>query len=491
MSLQKKALSGISWTFIEQFGGKAINFLVQIVLARLIAPEEFGLLGMILIFNAVGNSLSDSGMSQSLIRSSKPDEEDFSTVFIINFTISLFLYIIFWFAAPYISVFYDQPRLTNLIRVYSIVIMIKSLYTIQKTKLTFELNFKNQMKAQLPALIVAGTTGISLAYLGFGVWALVYMEIVLGLLLTMIYLFQTRWIPKIGLNRKKLKQHFNFGYKIALSGIMSRTVSNIFPMIIGKYFSPVMVGYYTRATTMKDFPVLTLSNTLDKVIYPVFAKIKNDRDQLKKAYQKTQILALLILSTFMLLLILTAHPLFGFLLGEEWLPAVPYFQLLCVIGIFYPINKYNSNILKVKGRTDLYLKMAVIINITLIIGIILTVRYGIIPLILAQVINSLIAVVVNIHYANKFIDYPLKEQFTDTFKTSLPGLISFGIVFSIIKLTPVFNNFIYVTQLLVTGSLFLIILLGIHILFKTHAMNEMIKILKATPLGKPLKKFLK
>ncbi len=155
MSLQKKAISGVSWTFLEQFGSRALTFLVQIILARLIAPEEFGLLGMILIFNAVGNSLSDSGMSQSLIRSDKPDEEDFSTVFSINFAISLLLYSVFWISAPLISEFFNQPRLTNLIRVYSIVIVINSLFTIQKTRLTYEMNFKYQMKAQLPALVLA------------------------------------------------------------------------------------------------------------------------------------------------------------------------------------------------------------------------------------------------------------------------------------------------------------------------------------------------
>lgn len=491
MSLKKKAISGVSWTFLEQFGGKAINFLVQIFLARLISPEEFGLLGMILIFNAVGNSLSDSGMSQSLIRSDKPTEEDFSTVFSLNFGISLFLYVIFWILAPYIADFYDQPRLIDLIRVYSIVILINSLFTIQRTRLTYELNFKYQMKAQLPTLLFAGLTGILLAYLNFGVWALVNMEIVSGISLTIIYFYQTRWIPKMQIDLLKLKEHFHFGYKIALSGIMSRIVSNIFPMIIGRYFSPAMVGYYTRATTMKDFPVATLSNTLDKVVYPVFSKMKNDEKQLKMAYQRTQILVLSILSGIMLGLILTAKPLFGFLLGEEWLPAVPYFQLLCVTGIFYPINKYNANILKVMGRTDLYLKMAIITNLTLIVGIVFTVQYGVIPLILAQVVNSLIAVLINIYYANKFIDYPFSEQFMDAFKTTVPGIVSFVLVFTLSRFFLNFNDFPYIIEVIFSGGLFLIFLILIHILFNTRPKNEIIGLLIATPFGRPIKRFLK
>lgn len=487
MSLQKKAISGVSWTFIEQFGSKVISFVVQILLARLIAPEEFGLLGMILIFNAVGNSLSDTGMSQSLIRSDEPDEEDFSTVFSINFVISLLLYWIFWFTAPFISNFYDQPRLTDLIRVYSIVIVINSLFTIQKTRLTYELNFKYQMKAQLPALLIAAITGISLAYLDFGVWALVHMEIATGLSLTIIYFFQTRWMPKMKINRIKLKEHFYFGYKLALSGIMSRIVRNIFPMVIGKYFSAAMVGFYTRAFTMKEFPVVTISNTLDKVVYPLFAKIKNDEEQLKRAYQKIQILSLMVLTSIMLLLILTAHPLFGFLLGEEWLPAVPYFQLLCITGVFYPINKYNSNILKVKGRTDLYLKMAIIVNSTLVLGIILTVQYGIIPLILAQVVNSFLTSVINIYYANKFVNYPFREQFADAFKTALPGLISFFVVYGFMKLNPI-GNVGYLLQVIIYGSMFLVILITLHFIFKTRSLREITLLLKTTYEGKFRKK---
>lgn len=488
MSLKNKAIAGVSWTFLEQFGSKALTFIVQVILARLIAPEEFGLLGMILIFNAVGNSLSDSGMSQSLIRSDKPDEEDFSTVFNINLAVSLLLYFIFWLIAPSIAQFYDQPRLIDLIRVYSIVIVINSLFTIQKTRLTHELNFKYQMKAQLPALLIAGLSSITLAYLEYGVWALVYMEIILGLSLTVIYFFQTRWFPKIKFNPQKLKEHFYFGYKVALSGIMSRIVANIFPMVIGKYFSPTMVGYYTRATTMKDFPVVTISNTLDKVIYPVFAKIKNNEEKLKEAYQKTLTIVTLMLSTIMLLLILTAYPLFGFLLGEKWLPAVPYFQILAITGIFYPINKYNSNILKIKGRTDLYLKMAVITNITLLVGIILTVRIGIIPLILAQVINSLIAVFINIYYANKFIHYPFREQLSDTFKAALPGIVSFVLIQLLIELNPKYDNLDYIYQLILSGGLFILILVLIHLLFKTQSIQELLHLLKSAAIGKPFKK---
>ena len=488
MSLQNKALSGISWTFFEQFGSKIINFVVQIVLARLIVPEEFGLLGMILIFSAIGNSLSDTGMSQSLIRSDNPDEDDFSTVFSLNLAISVFLYVLFWFSAPLISDFYDQPRLTDLIRVYCLVIIISSLFAIQKARLTYELNFKFQLKAQLPSLFISGFIGILLAYLDFGVWALVYMQISAGLSLAVMYFFQTRWMPSMRISKIKLKEHFNFGYKLAISGIMSRIIQNIFPMVIGKYYSAAMVGFYTRAYTMKELPVLTISNTLDKVIYPIFAKIKNDEKQLKKAYQKVQILSLLVLSSIMLLLILTAYPLFGLLLGENWLPAVPYFQLLCITGIFYPINKYNSNILKVKGRTDLYLKMAVVVNVTLVLGIILTVKFGIIPLILAQVANSLIAVTINIYYANKFVNYPFKEQFIDAVKTTLPGLIAFATLFLWEEYNGPFRDFTYFFQVIIYGSLFMLILTSLHFLFKTRSLREIVALLKTVSKGKVLGK---
>lgn len=488
MSLKKKAISGFSWTFLEQFGSKAIGFTVQIILARLIAPEEFGLLGMILIFNAIGNSLSDSGMSQSLIRSDEPDEKDFSTVFTMNFAISVLLYTVFWFIAPLISEFYAQPRLTDLIRVYSLVIVINSLYNIQKTKLTSDLNFKYQVKAQVPALMIAGSTGILLAFLDFGVWALVYMEVVLGSALTFIYFLQNRWIPKVAFYPVKLKEHFYFGYKLTLAGVLSRIISNIFPMIIGKYFSAAMVGYYTRAVTMKEFPVATISGTLDKVFYPVFSKIKNNKNKLKTAYQTAQILVLLVLSSIMLLLILIANPLFSVLLGKEWLPAVPYFQLLCITGIFYPVNKYNSNILKIKGRTDLYLKMAVITQVTLLFGIFLTIEFGIIPLILSQVVNSIIGAVINIHYANKFIDYSFKEQLRDVLRTVFPALLTFMVLY--IGLREYLGSISRIFQIIILSVSFLLFQTSLHVIFKTRSSRELLVLIKETPIGKPFKRFV-
>ncbi len=478
MSLQQKAISSFIWTALEQVGTRAINFGVQIVLARLIAPEEFGLLGMILVFNAISNSLSDSGMTQSLIRMNNPKESDFSSVFSINLSVSLFLYGVIWFIAPYVAEFYNQPRLTNILRVYSLAIVINSFFGIQQTRLTHALNFKFQLRAKLPALIVSGAVGIGLALYGHGIWALVFSELALGLTLTSIYFLQTKWIPKPGFDWAKIKNHFNFGYKLTVSGVLSRLVYNIVPMIVGKFYSAALVGYYTRAFTMKDFPIATISGTLDKVVYPVFSKIKHDPEKLSAAHRRMQMLVILILGSLMLFLMLSAYPLFGFLLGDKWLPAVPYFQLLCIIGILYPINNYNTQIYKIMGRTDITLKIGFIFNGMLLTSILLAARFGIMAMILAQILTWTISTIISIRFTNKLVNYPLWLQIKDAAKTLAPAFLAISILFFLKANTVVFSHWSYLVQFMVMAILFVIITGAIHFLVRTKAMIDLVVMLK-------------
>ena len=478
MSLANKTLSGFKWTLFEQIGSKGISFIVQIILARLIAPAEFGLLGMILIFIAVGNSLADSGMTQAIIRSEDADEADFSTVFFINLAVSVFLYLLFFAIAPYIAAFYDQPRLTNLIRVYTLSIIINSFYGIQRTRLVKSLNFKDQMVVQLPAVIIGGIVGLVFAFLNFGVWALVYMEIAVGIMLALLYFSKTKWIPSLIIDKKKLISHFKFGYKLTISGLLSRITGNIFPLIIGKFFSTATVGFYTRALTMKEFPINIISNSLDKVLYPIFSRIQNDDLRLKAAYKRVQMISVFTLSTLMLLLIIVAEPLFNVLFGSVWLPAVPYFQLLCISGIFYPLIKYNANVLKVKGRSDLYLQASVSINIIQLVGVAATVQFGVMALVLSQVVTSFISVLIYIYFANKFIGYSLWDQFVDLLPILLPATIAFAFVFGSFNLMDGISQLNDVFQIIALSMAFLVLILGFAYYFNKTLKTEMLGVLK-------------
>src|SRR5690606_36510613 len=273
-------------------------------------------------------------------------------------------------------------------------------------RLTKEMNFKTQTLIAIPASLAGGFTGIIMAYLGFGVWSLVWSSIVTIVVSTVQLWIYSKWKPDWTFSISKFKMHFYFGYKLTISGLLDKIFNNIFLIIIGKFFSPAQVGFFTRAETMKQLPVTNISNTLNKVAYPLFASIQDDNIQLKRVYKKLMKMVLFVVAPVLILSAVLAEPIFRFLFTEKWLPAVPYFQILCAAGILYPLHAYNLNILNVKGRSDLFLKLEVIKKIIIVLAIIFALPYGIIALLYGQVFISIIVYFINSHYSGKFIGYP-------------------------------------------------------------------------------------
>lgn len=424
MTLKKEATAGLVWTFSQQFGNQLISFVVSIILARLLLPAEFGLIGMIAIFVGVGNALLNAGLTQSLIRSKDLDQEDYSTVFFYNLASSIVIYILIFFTSPWISDFYDQPILKDIVRLYCISFIIFAFSAVQQAKLTKSMNFKTQTLIAIPSTIVGGVVGVVMAYMGYGVWSLVWYELISSSLRSMQFWVYSSWKPDLVFNVKKFKEHFNFGYKITLSSLIGKIFENSFIIIIGRYFSASQVGFYTRADTMKNLPVMNISMALHKVTYPLFSGIQNDNVRLKDIYQRLMKMVIYIVAPIMIFSAILAVPIFRFLLTEKWLPAVPYFQILCITGILYPLHNYNLNLLIVKGRSDLFLKLTVIKNFLLIIGIIIGVQFGIFGLLYAQVIISFLSFYVNAFYTNKFIQYSAFQQSKDIFPILLLTIVA-------------------------------------------------------------------
>lgn len=426
MSLRKQAISGLVWTFAQQFGNQIVSFIISIILARLLLPEEFGLIGMVLVFITIGQALSDAGLTQSLIRDKKVDQEDLSTVFFFNLAASIMVYFLIFFAAPFIADFYNQEVLVNIIRVLTISFIISAFGAIQSTRLTKMMNFKTQTVISIPSTVASGILGVGLAYGGFGVWSLVWMRIVDSGIRTIQLWIYSKWSPSFLFNFEKFKDHFNFGYKITLSGLLDSIFSNIYIIIIGKYFAVSQVGFYTRAQTMQKLPVINISKALNKVTYPLFAQIQDDNFRLKKVNKQIMQMVVFIIAPILIFAAVLAEPIFRFLLTEKWLPAVPYFQILCVSGILYPINAYNLNILKVKGRSDLFLKLEVVKKSLIAVSIVIAIQFGIYGLLISQAILSIIAFYINSHYTNRFINYSSWEQTKDIVPIILMALIIGG-----------------------------------------------------------------
>lgn len=431
MNLKEKTLAGLFWTFSQQFSVQLINFAVQVILARILLPAEFGLIGMLTIFISIGNSLMDSGLTSSLIRTPDAGQRDYSTVFFVNLAGSFLIYGILFFSAPFIAGFYEQDGLTAIIRVYTISFLLRAFIGVQTTRLTKEMNFRAQMLMQIPSVIGGGIIGILLAYRGYGVWSLVWMNLVQAFLFTVQHWLFTGWRPSLIFDIDRFKYHFKFGYKLTLSGLLNAVYQNLYNIIIGKYFSAAQLGYYTRAQTMQMFPVQNLSTALNKVTYPMFASIQQDDKRLKEIYRKLMQQVVFWVTPLMIVLAIIAEPLFRLLLTEKWLPAVPYFRILCVSGILFPLQYYNLNILNVKGRSDLFFKLEVIKRTFTTLGVFCAIPFGIYGLLYFQVLSSVFSFVVNSWYSGRLIDFSLQDQLRELLPifllTVLPGILAWGL----------------------------------------------------------------
>ncbi|MBF9253849.1 lipopolysaccharide biosynthesis protein [Pontibacter sp. 172403-2] len=473
MSLQKQTISGLFWTFSQRFSVQLINFGVSIIMARVLLPADYGLIGMLSVFMAIGSSLMDSGLSSSLIRTPNADQKDYSTVFFINIIGSIFIYVILFFSAPFIASFYDQEILTPIIRIYTISFIISAFVGVQSTRLTKEMDFKTQMKIQIPSVIGGGILGVILAYLDYGVWSLVWMNLFQSFLSAVQHWIYSGWRPNFLFDKERFKYHFSFGYKLTLSGLLDTIYNNIYNLIIGKFFPVAYLGYYTRAKSLQQLPVQNISTALNKVTYPMFSSIQHENEKLKMAYKKLMQQVLFWIAPTMILLGVIAEPLIRFLLTEKWVPAVPYFQTLCAAGILYPLNSYNLNILKVKGRSELFLKLEIIKKAFITVGIIVAIPFGIYGLLYLQVIISFVAYFINSWYSGKMIGYPMTEQVKNVapmiILAALVGVLSWLIDKYVLLQMLHMIDFMRVG---ITGCLYFILYLGISQLIKMPAIID-------------------
>ena len=477
MSLKKQALSGVKWTFIQQFGLQGIGFVVSIVLARLLEPKEFGLIAMITVFIGIGNALLNAGLGSSLIRSKKVDEEDYATVFYFNLVVSILIYIITYIAAPYIANFYNQPILTKLVRWLTLTFLINAFAIIQQTRLTKLMDFKTQTLVAIPSLLIGGIVGISMAYLQFGVWSLIAFNLIKTLASTVQLWFYTKWKPLLKFNTEKFKKHFNFGYKLTLSSILDTLFTNIYNIIIGKFFPIAEVGFYQRANSLQMYPVGMISAIMGKVTYPLFAQIQDDNTRLKSVYKKILQMNIFILAPLLIIAGVLAEPIFRFLFTEKWLPAVPYFRILLLTGILYPIHSFNLGILNIKGRSDLFLKLEIIKKILVIIVIVVSIKYGITGLLYGRVISSILAFFINTHYSGKFINYTALDQIKDVLPIFSLSILVGVIVFIFDFYTKnIFNSDFL--RLAIYTTIASVIYIYLSYLLKLDSLTEIIHIIK-------------
>lgn len=432
-SLKQKTVSGTVWSALERFSGQGISFVIMVIMARILTPSDYGLVGMVLIFVHIAQSLVDSGFSQALIRKQDSDETDNSTTFYFNLVIGAVLYIAMWFLAPVISRFYDEPRLLWITRAICLGIPFISLSVVQRALLTVEVDFKTQTKASLISAVSAGATGISMAYTGLGVWSIVaYHIVLLGMNSLLLWVFSS-WRPAWLFSWSSFRELFGFGYKIAFSGLLHTLYLNGFNMVVGKVFKAADLGFYTRGQQFVNFFSLNISNILQRVTYPVLCRFQNDDGQLSLKLVKMVRVSSMVVFPLMMGMVGVARPMIGMLLGEKWLFSATLMQILCFGYMWATVYSLNLNILLVKGRSDLFLRLEIVKKI-FFIGVLC----GMIPLGLEAmcwgiVINSFLEVLINSFYTRKLIGISIWAQLWQLLPSLLyaasTGLVAWLVVY--------------------------------------------------------------
>jgi teichuronic acid exporter len=411
--LQQKTIHALSWSFLETVAQRGVQFVIGIVLARLLFPEQFGLIGMLTLFIAVAQTFLDSGFGAALIQKREATQTDICSIFYFNILVGLAAAGLLCFVAPWIAAFYRQPILTSLMRALSLTIVINSFGLIQDTILTKQINFKIHTKVSLIAGTLSGIAGITLAILGFGVWSLVIQQIANAFFRAVCLWSFSPWRPALVFSFPALRAMFGFGSRLLVSGLLNQIFDNIYLLVIGKLFSAADLGFFTRAKNMNDLPSQTLSGTVGRVAFPVFSEIQDDSARMKRGVKKALTILVLVNFPVMVGLAVTARPLVLVLLTDKWAPAVPYLQLLCVAGALFPLHLINLNVLQALGRSDLFLRLEIIKKVMIVVNIAITWRWGISAMIYGMIVYSIIAYYLNSYYSGVLIGYSTKEQVVD------------------------------------------------------------------------------
>ena len=427
-SLKQKTIKGAIWSSIERFSVQGINFIVMIIMARILTPEDYGIVGMITVFIAVSQTLVDSGFSQALIRKQDRTQIDNSTVFWFNLAVSVLLYILLFFCAPYISDFYEVPLLTPITRIISLSIIINAFALVQRSMYTVNVDFKTQTKASLSGVIVGGGLGIGLAYGGFGVWSIVWCQLATFSVQTIGLWILAKWSPGFIFSWVSFKDLFGFGSKLALSAIIETLYQNSYLFVIGKVFKADDLGYYTRANQFASFPSSNITIILQRVTYPVLCSIQNDIEKITDVYIKFLRLSAFIIFPLMIGLAALAQPIVLVFLGEKWDFAAILLSILSFALMWYPVHSINLNLLQVFGRSDLFLKLEIWKKIIGIAILCATIPLGLNWMCWGLVASSIIALVINSYYSGKLIGVGFFKQMRELLPILFYSMIMGGTV---------------------------------------------------------------
>ena len=471
-NLKRKTVSGVMWSAIERFSLQGVQFVMQLVMARLLLPSDYGMIAMLTIFLQIAQAFIDSGFTNALIQKKDRTEVDYSTVFYFNIIIALLFYCILFVSAPLIAKFYNMPDLILVMRVMALSLIILSFSAVHKTKLTIEINFKIQSKITLIAAGISGIIGVGIAYLGYGGWALVYQAILNAMLTTILFNCFYRWKPLKTFSMKSFKRLFSFGSKLLVSGLIHTVYYNLYGIVIGKRFSAAELGYYTRAEQFAILPSYNLSAIITRVTFPILSSIQDDNERLASTYRKYIRLSSYLIFPLMVGLASLANPLVDLFLTEKWNGTVALLQILCFDWMFDHLSGINLNLLYVKGRSDLALRLEIIKKIIAITILLASIPLGIIGMCLGRVLYSLIATYANTYYTNSLIGLSFRTQLKDIIPYLILSLAMGGVVYATTYLG--LSNII---QLIIGITIGILFYISISYIFKITSLKVLLQLI--------------
>ena len=472
-NLKQKAVSGTIWSFVQKFGSMGISFISGIILARLLTPEDYGYIGMLSIFMVVAGSFIEGGFASALIQKKRPTQEDYSTIFWWNLGMSILMYIILFLCAPLIARFYRMPQLELILKVQGLVLVINSFSIIQSNQLRKQLRFKKLTIVTLITSIISITVCIFMAYKGFGVWALVGMNILTSFIPAIIYWLTNKWYPLFVFSVKSFKELFNFGFFVLLSNLINTFCNNIQGLLIGRFYNPATMGYYSKAKSTEELASTSISNVLNQVTYPLYAEYQDDKQALIGVVKRITLMIAYITFPIMFLLMMLAKPIFILLYSNRWLDSVPYFQILCLAGIAICLQGVNFNVVAAVGKSRVLFRWTIIkraIGLCLVVGGLAA--FGIKGLLCGMVLQSWLIYFINAYLVDKHVGYKLINQVKDFMPVLLLSLVSIAIPFSLIIVFPMMNMYLLA---IIQVIIFVMIYWGGSVLFKMDSYHYFVE----------------
>ena len=468
-----KIISSLLWKFMERIGVQGIQFIVTLLLARLLLPEDFGLLVIVMIFITIATVVAQNGFNTALIQKKDADEIDFSSVFYLNLILATILYIILFFTAPFIALLFDQPQLTLVLRYLSLTLFLGPFQSIQYAIISRTMQFKKLFVSSLGGVILSGTVGIVMAYMNYGIWSLVVQQLLNQLVITLILYYTLNWRPQLIFSLDRLRILFTFGWKLLISSLIDSVYSNIRNVFVGKLFSPAMLGFYNRGEQFPYLFIAAINGSIQSVLFPALSSQQDDKKKVKIMVRRAIVSSSFIVFPMMIGLAVIAEPLVKVLLTEKWLPAVPFLQIFCVVYIVWPIHTANLQAINAIGRSDIFLKLEIIKKVIGLIILILSIPLGVYAMAVGVLISSLLAVVINAFPNIVLLNYSLREQFFDI-APSLFISITMGVIVYTIKWFGFGDVLTIVIQILL-GIVVYIVLSKLFKLEPFHYLFETIK----------------